>query len=171
HQAALLVRAFESEALPANGALTATLELAGRALTAGTEEARSAERIARLLAEVTHAASCLLWRTEDGSATAIGSVGIAHGLQQLAEEGERELDGRNVVLRGADAETVAFVRRREPAVGGLRLAFSGVAPAPDELERLAAFGARAAHALRAGERTTTLGEGPERGRGGREGGG
>src|SRR4029450_10933329 len=102
HQAALLVRAFESEALPANGALTATLELAGRALTAGTEETRSAERIARLLAEVTHAGSCLLWRAEDGTATAIGSVGIVDRLQELAEEGERELAGRNVVLRGGE---------------------------------------------------------------------
>jgi serine phosphatase RsbU (regulator of sigma subunit) len=164
HQAALVVRVFESEALPANGALTATLELAGRALTAGTEETRSAERIARLLAEVTHAASCLLWRTEDGVAMAIGSVGISGGLQQLAEEGEHALDGRNVVLRAAEAETVAFVRLGEPAVGGLRLAFSGVSPAPEELERLAAFGARAAHALRAGERTTTLAQELERSR-------
>ena len=164
HQAALLVRVFESETLPANGALTATLELAGRALTAGTEETRSAERIARLLAEVTHAASCLLWRTEDGTATAIGSVGIADGLQQLAEEGERELAGRNVVLRGDDGAAVALVRLGEPAVGGLRLEFTGVSPAPDELERLAAFGARAAHALRAGERTTTLAQELERSR-------
>jgi serine phosphatase RsbU (regulator of sigma subunit) len=164
HQAALLVRAFESEALPANGALTATLELAGRALTAGTEETRSAERIARLLAEVTHAGSCLLWRAEDGTATAIGSVGIVDRLQELAEEGERELAGRNVVLRGGETDAVAFVRLGEPAVGGLRLAFAGVAPAPEELERLAAFGARAAHVLRAGERTTTLAQELERSR-------
>jgi serine phosphatase RsbU (regulator of sigma subunit) len=164
NQAALLVRAFESQTLPANGALAATLELAGRALTAGTEETRSAERIARLLAEVTHADSCLLWRTEDHTATAIASVGIAAGVQQLAEEGERELTGHTVALRGGEESSVAFVRLGEPAVGGLRLAFTGVSPASDELERLAAFGARAAHALRAGERTTTLAQELERSR-------
>src|SRR5262245_36749607 len=164
NQAALLVRAFESQALPANGGLGAMLELAGRALTAGTEETRTAERIARLVAEVTHAESCLVWRTEGGSTTAIGWVGISDGLKGLAAEGERELTDRNVALHADGASPVAFVRLGEPAIGGLRLTFAGVPPTSDELERLAAFGARAAHALRVGERTTSLTQELERSR-------
>jgi serine phosphatase RsbU (regulator of sigma subunit)/PAS domain-containing protein len=165
NQAVLLARAFGSKALPANGgSLGATLELAGRALTAGTEEARSPERIARLLAEVTNAVSCLVWRTEEGEVEPIASVGLTARLAELAAEGEQALAGRSVVLEGAEPGTVALVRLGEPSLGGIRLAFEGPAPGAPELERLAAFGTRAAHALRAGERATLLAQELERSR-------
>ena len=50
----------------------------------------------------------------------------------------------------------------EPALGGLALSFTGFFPPPEELERLATFGSRAAHALRAGERTARLAQELER---------
>src|SRR5918992_855712 len=92
HHAALLVRAFE----PANGAargssVAAALEVAGRALTAGTEEARSAERIARLAAELTGAESCLVWRAEDAGARSLAAVGLTGETEQLASASEQEL--------------------------------------------------------------------------------
>jgi serine phosphatase RsbU (regulator of sigma subunit) len=166
HQAGLLVRAFEPPNGAANGesTLAAALELAGRALTAGTEEARSAERIARLAAELTHAESCLLWRTEDGAAAPIAAVGVVAEIDRLARDAERELGAENLVIRKERAGRVAFVRLGDPALGGLRLAFTGARPAEEELERLAAFGARAAHALRAGERTAMLSQELERSR-------
>jgi serine phosphatase RsbU (regulator of sigma subunit) len=167
HQAALLVRAFEPpDGAAANGetSTAAALELAGRALTAGTEEARRAERIARLAAELTRAESCLVWRTENGDAAAVGAVGVTGGLDGLARAAERELVGQSVVVRDEGDGSIAFVRLGEPALGGIRLAFSGAPPAEDELERLVAFGARAAHALRAGERTATLSQELERSR-------
>ena len=165
-QAGLLVRAFEPANGPANGrsTLSAALELAGRALTAGTEEARSAERIARLAAEVTNAASCLLWRVENGDTAPLAAVGVVDDLARLAREAEAELVGQSLVTRQEQTGTVALVRLGEPPLGGLRLVFPGQPPGAEELERLAAFGARAAHAIRAGERTTMLSQELERSR-------
>jgi serine phosphatase RsbU (regulator of sigma subunit) len=166
HQAGLVVRAFELPNGSVNGetGLSAALELAGRALTAGTEEARSAERIARLAAEVTHADSCVVWRTEDGAAKPIAAVGVVGGIDRLVHAAEGELAGRSVVLGASEGGPVALVRLGDPPLGGLRLVFGGSQPSEDELERLAAFGARAAHALRAGERTAMLSQELERSR-------
>jgi serine phosphatase RsbU (regulator of sigma subunit) len=165
HQAGMLVRAFDVHGPPTNGGdLAAALELAGRALTAGTEEARTAERVARLAAEVTRASSCVIWRTEDGETRPVASVGVPDGLEDRAREGERELAGRNIALVERESGSVAFIRLGEPALGGLGLWFSGIVPPPDELERLATFGSRAAHALRAGERTARLAQELERSR-------
>src|SRR5918992_1301778 len=103
-QAGLLVRAFEPPDRGTNGRATlcAALELAGRALTAGAEEARSADRIARLAAEVTEATSCLLWRVEDGKAEPIAAVGVVGDVVRLAQEAENELAGEGVATSEAD---------------------------------------------------------------------
>src|SRR4029450_5061149 len=76
-QGGLLFRAFRPVNGSANGAATvpSALELAGRALAAGADESTSAERIARLAAELTQAQSCLIWRTEDGEVETIAAVG------------------------------------------------------------------------------------------------
>jgi serine phosphatase RsbU (regulator of sigma subunit) len=166
YQAGLLVRAFEPPDGGANGrtTLSEALELAGRALTAGAEEARSADRIARLAAEVTDATSCLLWRVENGNVEPIASVGVAGDVVRLAQEAENELAAEILVTREGERGVAALVRLGDPPLGGLRLVFAGQVPAPEELERLAGFGARAAHALRAGERTTMLSQELERSR-------
>jgi serine phosphatase RsbU (regulator of sigma subunit) len=166
NHAALLVRAFERANGVAGGESTvaAALELAGRALTAGTEEARSAERIARLAAELTGAESCLLWRAENGSAESLAAVGLTGETEHLASASERELGIRTLLVRDDETGRVALVRLGEPPLGGLRLSFREARPSDEELERLAAFGARAAHALRAGERTALLSQELERSR-------
>src|SRR5918999_343016 len=115
HHAALLVRAFESANGAAGGSSVATaLELAGRALTAGTEEARSAERIARLAAELTGAESCLLWRAENGVAQPLAAVGLTGETEELARASERELGSRTLLLRDDETKRVALVRLGEP---------------------------------------------------------
>src|SRR5215211_6886821 len=166
NQAGLLVRVFAPENGAANGmtAVAAALELAGRALTAGSEEARSAERIARLAAEVTEATSCLLWRVEDGEVQPLAAVGAVDDPAGLARAAEAELGTETLVTRDEQAAKIAVVRLGDPPLGGLRLVFTGRMPASDELEPLAAFGTRAAHALRAGERTTELSQELERSR-------
>jgi serine phosphatase RsbU (regulator of sigma subunit) len=166
HQAGLLVLAFEAPTRPAGGwtGVSAALELAGRALTAGTEEGRSADRIARLAAEVTEAASCLVWRLENGEVEPIAAVGVVEDAARLAREAEAELGTQSLVAREEESGSIALVRLGEPPLGGLRLVFKGPRPTPEELERLAGFGARAAHALRAGERTTRLSQELERSR-------
>jgi serine phosphatase RsbU (regulator of sigma subunit) len=164
-EAGLLVRAFEGPGGAANGdhGPLAPLELAGRALTAGTEDGRSAERIARLAAEITHAETCLLWRTEDGEPEAIAALGLADDMEAdvLTREAERDLGERNVVVKD---DGVVLVRLGDPPLGGLRLSFTGEPPAAEDLERLASFGAHAAHAIRVGERSTELSQELERSR-------
>jgi GAF domain-containing protein len=163
-EAGLLVRAFERADGPGNGdGQFASLELAGRALTAGTE-GRSAERIAGLAAELAHAESCLVWRTENGAAEPIAFVGPEQGAEALAVESERELGDRHVVVKEEGELRIVLVRVGEPTRGGLRLVVAGEIPAADELEHLAAFGARAAHALRHGERMSRLSDELERSR-------
>jgi serine phosphatase RsbU (regulator of sigma subunit) len=167
-EAGLLVRVFERPGDPVNGdhGPFAALELAGRALTAGTEEGRSAERIARLTAEVTSAESCLIWRTEEGESLPIAAVGLAAGAgaADLARAAERDLGEGNVVVQEDGVGRVVLVRLGEPPIGGIRLVFSGEPPVAEELESLAAFGTRAAHALRVGERATQLVQELERSR-------
>jgi serine phosphatase RsbU (regulator of sigma subunit) len=160
----LLVRAFERSAGLGAGEPLAALDLAGRAITAGTEEDRSAERIARLAAEVTQAESCLVWRTENGEAVLVAAVGREDGAAALVLEAERALADESVAVTENDAGSVVLVRLGDPMRGGLRLELAGEPPGPEELERLAAFGARAAHALRVGERTTQLTQELERSR-------
>lgn len=166
HHAGSLVRAFAPAKGAANGTtgIAAALELAGRALTAGSEEARSADRIARLAAEVTNAASCLLWRAVEGEATPLAAVGAVEDPAAEARAAEAELGAKTLVIMDHERGAIALVRLGDPPLGGLRLAFVGRSPSSDELERLAAFGARAAHALRAGERTALLSQELERSR-------
>lgn len=158
NQAALLVRAVEAE----NGhgdpaARGSTLEVAGRALAAVAEETRSGERIAQLALDVTGAGSCILWRTTDGVPEAIASVGTAEDVADAAgivRRAEHSLaTGPATISEGG----IVLLRLGEPPAGGLRFVFApGKEPTPEELGRLAAFGARAAQAVRVGERTSLL---------------
>jgi serine phosphatase RsbU (regulator of sigma subunit) len=165
HEAGLLVRAFDPANGTANGSgVSFALELAGRALAAGAEEARTAERIARLASEVSGARSCLIWRTQNGVAVPIAAVGVADPVERLAAEGERELSARSPAVTDNGATAVAFVPLGEPSLGGLRLEFGEEPPSEEELERLTNFAVRAAHALRASERATRLSQELERNR-------
>jgi serine phosphatase RsbU (regulator of sigma subunit) len=163
--ASLLVRAVD----PVNGhspatGREATIELAGRALAVVAEESRSAERITRLALEATGARSCILWRS-NGKPVPVASVGAAEDLADATaavREADELLSGNgSVALEGG----VVLVGLGEPCAGGLRLVFDAVAePSTDELARLEAFGARAAHAVRAGERMSDLAQELERSR-------
>ena len=162
--ASLLVRAVEPPSGAASAAgHTAGLELAGRALSAVAEEARTGERVARLALEATGARSCVVWRSDGG-----GPVGSAGRPEDVADAtaavrgAEGQLAGSSSVSLG---DGVVLVRLGEPPVGGLRLVFEpGDEPGDEELRRLATFGARAAHAIRVGERTRDLAQELERSR-------
>ncbi|HEU4942465.1 MAG TPA: SpoIIE family protein phosphatase, partial [Gaiellaceae bacterium] len=164
-QASLLVRAVE----PVNGSTAtltrgAALELAGRALASVAEEARSGDRIARLALEATGARSCVLWRAAEGGPALLASAGddAVPVDADAIRDAEERLSGRTSVLSEGG---VVLIRLGEPPVGGLRLEFAaGDEPGADELGRLAAFGARAAHAVRVGERTSALSQELERSR-------
>jgi serine phosphatase RsbU (regulator of sigma subunit) len=164
---ALLVRALDppNGKVPPDGRAT-TLELAGRALASVAEETRSGERIARLALEVTGARSCLLWRSAaGGAAELVAAVGEAEDLADPAaavRDADQALTGHHFASL---SHGVVLVRLGEPAVGGLRFVFvQGEEPTDEELGRLAAFGARAAHAFLVGERTSNLAQELERSR-------
>jgi serine phosphatase RsbU (regulator of sigma subunit) len=166
NHAALLVRAMDSTgAQPDSAGRTRTLELAGRALAAVAEETRSGERIARLATEVTGARSCILWRLSPAGPELLAAVGEGDDLADPAaaiRSGDRALaTSPAVAFEGG----VVYVRLGETPAGGMRLVYPpGSEPAQEELDRLAAFGARAAHALRVGERTSALAQELERSR-------
>jgi serine phosphatase RsbU (regulator of sigma subunit) len=165
-EAGLFVRAFPPPNGSANGAASvqSALELAGRALAAGADESTSAERIARLAAELTQAESCLIWRTKEDEVEAIAAVGDLDAADKLALAAEQDLGGGTLAVNDDGDERIALVRLGEPPLGGLRLSFADEAPSDEELERLRAFASRAARALRAGERVNRLAQELDRSR-------
>ena len=166
NHAALLVRAADpQDGYVSSDARSATLDLAGRALAAVAEEARTGERVARLAVEVSGARSCVLWRALADGPEPLAAVGLAEDRVDPAEaarDADRALEGRPyAVLDGG----VVAVTLGEPKIGGLRLVFSAdEEPGESDLDLLAVFGSRAAHVLRASERATTLAQELERSR-------
>jgi serine phosphatase RsbU (regulator of sigma subunit) len=150
-QVALVLRAFAD--VGAGLTTPAALRLLADALGAGADPARTAEGVARLVADVTGAEACLLWGAEG-----------EEGLTLLAHAGAVEA---GTIRTLADAASAA----RGPAkleqldgllvasfplgqqLGVLQAVFMPEAAPPDaELPSLAAFATRAAQTLRAGER-------------------
>jgi serine phosphatase RsbU (regulator of sigma subunit) len=151
-QAALAVRAFRSSN-GARGAATplSSLDLAGDALAAGLEQARTADQIARLAAEATGAVSAAIWDAD--ALGTFGSFGRAPGAAERDAAARALRDSRAVVV-DEDLATIVLGR---PAFAALQLRFSPEAPPSEaELEQLASFGVRAAHALRLSERAGRL---------------
>ena len=151
-QAALAIRAFgASNGVLGTKAPSHSLDLVGDALAAGLEQAGTADQIARLAADATGAVSATIWDGEGLEPLA------THGLPPSEPDREAALralaDSRSVIADGSLA-TVALGR---PPFGALQLRFSADAvPVEAELERLASFGVRAAHALRLSERSERL---------------
>src|SRR5579884_4309253 len=136
----------------------ATLERLGDALAAGATLAHAARHAAWVAAEASGADGAALWRARDG-------------LELLAVHGEADvpaLERRRELAAAAleqwqplavdDPESgvhVVSIQLGQPAFGVLQLVHREELPAHD-LEPLAAFAVRAAHALRAGERAREL---------------
>src|SRR4051794_35591711 len=162
-QSALAIRAFRgsADAAAGNGEALRALALAGEALAAGTNEAATAEQVTRLAVAATHALAGLLWRREEGRPPLlVASHGLGateRALVDAGEAAERAVDARVPVTietserrlpLGAGVSTT--LQLGQPPVGALQLLFApGEEPSDDDLTRLATFGVRAAHALRA----------------------
>jgi serine phosphatase RsbU (regulator of sigma subunit) len=163
YQIGLAVRAFGAGAPGGNGAAhDGVLEIAGEALAAGLDEARTADQVTRLAVDATGAAAGLLWRLEPDAPPALVSafgVGDADaGVDAAREAAERALDERQPVVVERDltglpagAGVVAALALGQPPLGSLQLFFpAGGEPSETQLGKLATFAVRAAHALRAG---------------------
>ena len=159
-QASLAVRAFGTEAAAEDGGRgEGLLALVGDALAAGADESRTATALARFAAEGSGAVSALLWSVADGAqlelVAAAGEESEARAARAAAEQA---LGGRPAVaVDRLDGLTSATVQLGQPPIGALQLLFTpDSGPAEEDLARLATFGVRAAHALRASIRSRTL---------------
>jgi serine phosphatase RsbU (regulator of sigma subunit)/putative methionine-R-sulfoxide reductase with GAF domain len=138
-QASLAIRAFAADGAAGRERTFETLlGLAGDALAAGADEARTAAELTRLAAEASGALAAELWRhSDDGGLEWVAS----YGAKVEPEAGARPLE----------------VKLGEPPLGILRLFFPvGAEHDEDDLSTLSTFGVRAAHALRAGADARTV---------------
>jgi len=160
-QIASALRTFERNGSNGLPGVDRSLEVAGEALQAGSAEA-VAEEIARLALRATDASGCLLWlRDQTGPgglelAVALGPDLAADELEHVRQLAGEAVDRTDANVREAQLGAVAVttVQLGKPAVGVLQLVLDeGAAPAPSTI---AAFGRRAAQALRASERARTI---------------
>jgi serine phosphatase RsbU (regulator of sigma subunit)/putative methionine-R-sulfoxide reductase with GAF domain len=136
----------------------AVLRLAGDALVAGADESRTAAEVTRFAAEVTGATAALLWRqADDEEPELVASVGTALPVQARAAAEEALQGYAAVAVTRVGHETSAALQLGQPPLGTLQLLFAdGREPSEDELATLRTFGVRAAHALRASQRSRTV---------------
>ncbi|MDX6370965.1 MAG: hypothetical protein QOG93_2467 [Gaiellaceae bacterium] len=159
-QAGLVIRAFGGSAPARPVDAGAVLTLAGEALAAGGDEARTAERVTRFATDATGALSGLLWRrrADDGLelVASVGDLSTTEPFDAASAAAERALLGRHAVgvervagLPGS-ATLSAALQLGQPPIGALQLLFAPDSePSDVDLGTLATFGVRAAHALRA----------------------
>jgi serine phosphatase RsbU (regulator of sigma subunit) len=159
-QSSLAIRAFAKEAADADGLDgDSRLALVGDALAAGADDSRTAGELARFAAEATGAAAALVWSVGDGDelrlVATVGDDADAAGARAAAE---RALAGRtSVALEEVGGMRSAALQLGQPPIGTLQLLFApGYEPSGEDLAKLATFGVRAAHALRASIRARTV---------------
>ena len=138
------------------GARRELLEVAGDALAAAADADTVADPIARLVARASGAADVWLWAA-DGDSLALAAT---HGEPRPASPGTAEailLDRRAAVVDSNGDQTVATFQLGQPPIGALQLRFPpGADPDEEALGDVARFAVRAAHALRAGDRTRRI---------------
>ncbi|HEY2327518.1 MAG TPA: SpoIIE family protein phosphatase [Gaiellaceae bacterium] len=150
-QLALIVRSTGGTTAPATADW---LALAGEALAAGNDAGRAAHQATRIAVEATGAAAGRMWRVADGNADEIATTGDPQDRTRAAELALAAAHAWQPVTVDGD---IATLRVGEPMFAALQLHFAdGGAPPPEAFAGLAAFAARAAHALRAGEQAEQL---------------
>jgi serine phosphatase RsbU (regulator of sigma subunit)/uncharacterized protein YigA (DUF484 family) len=141
------------------------LELAGEALAAGVDPVRSAHQTVRIAVESTGARAGILWRVDaDGDPARLSSLGdVEPALPRAAALVRAELTAwrpiaveRDPRLPAGLAEVVTLPLGH-PVFAALQLFYGEEgAPSEQELPALAAFAARAAHALHSGARAQDM---------------
>jgi serine phosphatase RsbU (regulator of sigma subunit) len=161
-QASLAVRAFRRDGIPDGTARTErVLELVGDALAAGADDSRTASELARFAAEGTGATVALLWSVADGAELElelVASAGDETGAAVARAAVQRALAARtSLAVEELDGMTSVALQLGQPPIGTLQLLFApGHEPVDDDLVKLATFGVRASHALRASIRSRTV---------------
>jgi serine phosphatase RsbU (regulator of sigma subunit)/uncharacterized protein YigA (DUF484 family) len=135
------------------------LELAGEALAAGADGRRVAHQAVRLAVEITSARAGALWWARGERPELAASVG--HVESVLAAAGQLAVDAvehrRHAAVTHESGLQITTLTLGQPPFAALQLFYpEDSVSAQADLEALAAFAARAAHALRTGERATEL---------------
>ena len=158
-QVGLAIRMLGLDASGSSGPVRPLLELAGDALSAVSDGSRTAEQVARVAAEVTRASACRLWLADAGEPPVlVSSFGFLPDEGVASAAASRALrEHQPVWLEPTPGAVLANLRLGEPPLGVLQLAFPpSASPSREQLARLATFGVRAAHALRASARLETV---------------
>jgi serine phosphatase RsbU (regulator of sigma subunit) len=159
-QLGLVLRAFGAGNGYRTGTVTSetTLALAGDALAAGLDQARSVEEVVRVAARAAGAEAALLWVAGEGAVLELFATAGSQEAQAAAPSQaglvthERE-PVRVEALTDGSRRTIATLGLGQPPLGVLQLVFAPeVSPSQRELDLLGTFSVRAAQALRAGER-------------------
>jgi serine phosphatase RsbU (regulator of sigma subunit) len=135
-----------------------SLELAGAALAAGSDEDEAAEQIARLACQASGAQAAILWRLDaDGDPVFLAAHGLKGELPDPAAAAAAVAEA--IAARGAPGDDGAagelVVPLGEPPAGALELRFADGA-LPGDRSALSAFAARAAVALRRARRARVV---------------
>ncbi len=136
------------------------LELAGEALAAGGDPRRVAQQAVRIAVETTGARGGALWRLGPERPELVASLGaVESSLGRAAAIVSEAVEQRRPAAIAYDSGTaqVATLTLGQPPFAALQLFFAeDVTPPEADLPALAAFAARAAHALRSAERARDL---------------
>ena len=99
--------------------------LAGEALAAGSDDARSAEHVAHVAAEAAGARAALLWRADGDEPRLAAAIGDSPAAESAAVSAARiALDSRDFLIRERiGGAAVISVRLGQPASGVLQLVF------------------------------------------------
>ncbi len=154
-QLALAVRTLAPE-VAAPRVRAYRLELAGEALAAGSDARRAAQQAVRITVETTGARGGALWRLGDERPELVASLGaVESSLGRAAAIVVEAVEQRRSAGIAHDTGTaqIATLTLGQPPFAALQLFFPEDVAAPEaDLPALAAFAARAAHALRSAER-------------------
>jgi serine phosphatase RsbU (regulator of sigma subunit) len=162
-QAVLVLRAFAAGG-DASSLARPALELAGEALAAALHEQDAAAEVVRLAAGVAGASSAILWEAREEGLVPGASWGVDPttdlsaardvATRTLAEPGPVRAQAAQRLPADGVSTTLPLGR---PPLGVLQLLHpSGQEPDAEQLAKLATFGVRVGHALRAGERARLL---------------
>ena len=132
------------------------LELAGEALAAGGDVRRAAQQTVRIAVDTTGARGGALWRLGEERPELIASLGpVEAGLARAAALVVESVEQWRPagIAHDAGAAPVVTLTLGQPPFAALQLFYAeDVAPPEADLPALAAFAARAAHALRSADR-------------------
>jgi serine phosphatase RsbU (regulator of sigma subunit) len=150
---AVAVRMTGGESRPIAAGRLRRLEVTGAALSVGGDPERAARHALEVAVEATQARAGGLWRLGENGATLAAWVGpddaVAHA-EPPGDGGPVEVEQRDGLPAGS--EVAVTLRSGRPPQVALRLFYAeGNAPSEAELPGLAAYAARAAHAVLSGE--------------------